>query len=89
MSSAGGVLQIGHAIKVLRTSRKLSQRELAFIIGVTESYVCLIENDRRMPHWATLCAFAQALQVPVSLICQLAEAHPDKFVQELLRDFES
>jgi transcriptional regulator with XRE-family HTH domain len=70
-----------------RTSLGLSQGDLAQKIGMSMSYISLIEKGKRDPAISTIEQIADALGVPVSLLTFLA-ADPNelKGVPEDLRD---
>ena len=80
-------MNLGRSIKLCRTSRGLSQDELARKIGKSISYISLIEQGKRDPAMSTIEEIARALGVPLSLLTFLA-ADPGelKGVPEDLRD---
>ncbi len=80
-------MNLGKSIKLCRTSRGLSQDELAKKIGKSISYISLIEQGKRDPAISTVEEIARALGVPVSLLTFLA-AEPGelKGVPEDVRD---
>jgi transcriptional regulator with XRE-family HTH domain len=80
-------MDIGKSIKMCRTSLGLSQEALAQKVGVSMSYISLIEQGKRDPAMSTVEQIADALGVPVSLLTFLA-ADPSelKGVPEDLRD---
>ena len=65
-------MNLGRSIKMCRTSRGLSQEELARKIGLSVSYVSLIEAGKRDPAMSTVEEIADALGVPLSLLTFLA-----------------
>ena len=55
----------GQALRELRRSREISQRDLAETVGVDFSYISKIENDRLPPPAAdTIVKICDALEVP-------------------------
>jgi transcriptional regulator with XRE-family HTH domain len=80
-------MNLGKSIKMCRTSRGLSQHELARKIGKSVSYVSLIEQGKRDPAMSTVGEIAGALGVPMSLLTFLA-AEPGELrgVPEEVRD---
>lgn len=80
-------MNLGRSIKMCRTNRGLSQEDLATRIGMSASYVSLIEQGKRDPSISTVEGVASALGVPVSLLTFLA-ADPDELrgVPEDVRD---
>jgi transcriptional regulator with XRE-family HTH domain len=80
-------MNIGNSIKLCRVSLGLSQEALAKKIGMSMSYVSLIEKGKRDPAISTVEHIATALGVPISLLTFLA-ADPSelKGVPEDVRD---
>ena len=59
--------RLGTIVKDLRLRRKLSQRELATAVGVSDAYITLLEtHQRKNPSLAVLKQLAKALGVPVT-----------------------
>jgi transcriptional regulator with XRE-family HTH domain len=80
-------MNIGKSIRMCRTSLGLSQEELAQQIGMSVSYISLIEKGKRDPAFSTIEQIADALGVPVSLLAFLAaDPRELKGVPEDLRD---
>jgi len=69
----GSILPIGKAIKLVRIEKGVAQKVLAVGIGVTDNYLSLIENARRVPSLGVLIVIAQFLVVPLSYIIKKAE----------------
>lgn len=52
-------------IKKYRIEKKFSQLKLAEIANLSEDYISLIENEKRVPSLKTLIAIADALEIEV------------------------
>lgn len=65
-------INIGAAIKLCRVQKSLTQAELAARAQLSESYVSLLEKNRRDPTFSALESIASALAIPVSLLVFLA-----------------
>lgn len=65
-------MDYGRSIKMLRASRKLTQKQLAERIGADASFVSLLEGNRRSPSTETLEGIARELHVPMYLLVLLA-----------------
>lgn len=48
----------------LRAKRKLTQSDLAHEVGISTSYVSMLERGQRSPPLETIEALARALEVP-------------------------
>lgn len=61
-------MNIGQAIQLARSKRKLSQAALAMRAGISVSYLSLLERGRRDPPLSTLQRIAAALVMPVEIL---------------------
>jgi len=64
----GDSVTLGNAIKLIRTARNITQRQIAKQLDVSANYLSLIESDRRDPSLAFLNRLAGALKVPVAML---------------------
>jgi transcriptional regulator with XRE-family HTH domain len=60
-------MTIGSAIKLIRTARKMRQRDLALKLRVSPNYLSMLEADRRLPSIGFLRKLASKLHVPAGL----------------------
>lgn len=65
-------LTLGNAIKLIRTTKGLKQKDLAASLGVSPNYVSLVESGKREPSLSYLRRLAEQLRVPIGLFffCQ-------------------
>lgn len=61
---------IGKRIRIARSERCISQRELAQAIGCTAPYISAIEQGEKIPSLETFVAMATALKVPADVLLQ-------------------
>ena len=61
-------MNIGNAIQLARTRRKLSQAQLAQRVGMSVSYLSLLERSLRDPPLSTLKRIAAGLHVPLEIL---------------------
>ncbi len=61
-------IDVASAVKQIRTSRRLSQRQLAGRMQVPRTYISKIENGKAIPTLASLDRLAQALEVSICLL---------------------
>lgn len=64
---------MGRALRRLRRERRLAMRTLAFNAGMHPTYLSAIERGKRNPTWAKLNDLAEALEVPLARIVEVAE----------------
>ena len=60
-------MKLGTAIKLIRTSSGLKQKDVATKLGVTSNYVSLLESGNREPSVSLLKKMATIFGVPVGL----------------------
>jgi transcriptional regulator with XRE-family HTH domain len=79
-------LQIASAIRMLRTSAGLSQRQLALRMQVPRTYVSKIENEKATPTLSSLERLAKALEVPVPELLKTSCSNREREIRELMED---
>jgi transcriptional regulator with XRE-family HTH domain len=57
---------IGENLRAWRRARGMSQRALAERVGISTRMLALYERGERTPDGETLCALADALNIPLS-----------------------
>ena len=65
-------MNIGYAVKLLRTKRKMSQQTLAKKLNVTQGFLSLVEKNDREPTSRMLEEISKKLAVPKELLLLLA-----------------
>ncbi|MGC8976778.1 MAG: helix-turn-helix domain-containing protein [Candidatus Ratteibacteria bacterium] len=58
--------EIGERIKKIRKSKKVTQEELAWRIGLSTNFIGLIERGKKRPSLETLRKISNTLEVPIS-----------------------
>lgn len=71
-------MNLGTAIKVVRTASGVRQRKLAEHLGVSANYISLVEANKREPSISLLRRLANELDVPVALFFLWQEFDTDK-----------
>ena len=62
--------QVGQQIKMIRKRKRLSQSDLAFLVGMDRQYLYKIETAKVTPNIGTIAALAFALNVSLSELFQ-------------------
>lgn len=65
-------MEIGHALKVCRSAKKLSLDELAALAGISQSYLSMLESGKREPTLSTIEKVANGLGIPTPIVLFLA-----------------
>ena len=69
-------MNIGRAIRQLRTTRGITQQGLAVSTGITQGFLSLVEKGKREPGFGFVERVAEVLRVPPQLVLLLAcEGH--------------
>ncbi len=72
-------MNLGNAIKLCRTQRKMTQSTLAEKSGISAAYLSLLErNERSDPGMSTVEALSKALKVPLSVLMFLASDESER-----------
>ncbi len=61
-------MHVGRTIRLLRTSAKMKQQDLAARLEVSVNYLSLIENEHREPSMGLLKRFSQEFDIPASYL---------------------
>ena len=77
---------IGRTIRRLRQEQKLTQQVLAARLGISASYLNLIEHDQRGVTAALLIKLGQILQVDLAVLSGTQEHHLEANLREVLAD---
>jgi len=70
-------MTIGKAIRIVRSIRGLSQKQLAERVNCDHSYISLLESGKREPSWATLNQISASLQITTARLVDIAAASED------------
>lgn len=65
-------MNIGGAIESVRKKKNIKQNELAKKVSITQSYLSLLENNKKDPTVSTLKEIAAALDTPLPVLFFLA-----------------
>ena len=64
---AGRAIRLAFEIRALREKKGLSQRQLAELVGTTQSAIARLEGGRISPSLPTLCRIANALDAELTV----------------------
>jgi transcriptional regulator with XRE-family HTH domain len=65
-------MNYGKALRLIRSSRNISQKDLSEAVSLDPSYISLIEKGKRIPTVETLEKIVKELEVPIHLFFLLA-----------------
>lgn len=61
-------MDIGDAIKAIRTRKKITQKDLALKCNISANALCSIEKNASFPSKETIKKICDALEIPVSYL---------------------
>lgn len=61
-------MEIGTNIKLIRSIKKIRQKELANVVGITNNYLSMIENNLRTPSFTLIQKLALALDTSLQAL---------------------
>ena len=79
-------IDVASAVKQIRSSRRLSQRQLAARMQVPRTYISKIENGKAVPTLSSLDRLAQALEVSVCLLLRDTRCHSERETELIMAD---
>jgi transcriptional regulator with XRE-family HTH domain len=65
-------MDLGNAIRVCRTRKKMKLGELAEKSNISASYLSLLEQGKRDPNISTITKISEAMNIPLSIFFFLA-----------------
>ena len=61
-------MDLGNAIKTLRKQKKITQKQLAELSGISTNALCSIEKGQSFPSKATISKICYSLKIPESYL---------------------
>ncbi len=69
---------LGKILKLIRTNKDMTQKQMADHIGISQNYLSLIESDSKVPSTDRLSSFAKALNVSKDALVFVASTPPEE-----------
>lgn len=66
------IMNIGHALKICRSAKRLSLDAISTKSGLSRSYLSMIESGKREPTLSSVEKIVRALQIPLPIVLFLA-----------------
>lgn len=61
-------MDISKALLEMRKQTVFNQKEFADKLGVTQTYVSLLENGKKVPSWDLIECYSKLVKVPIGII---------------------
>jgi len=84
--SEGSGLEVARAVRDIRRSRRLSQRQLAGRMQVPRTYISKIENGKAMPTLSSLERLARALEIDICDLLRDARSRQHEEAASIMAD---
>ena len=81
-------MKIGSVLKLVRTSKGLTQKDMAEKLGVSQNYLSLIESNKKMPSVDTMEAFAKALNISKDALLFASSDAPEELSEKDMKEFQ-
>lgn len=83
-------MKIGQSVKQVRKKRGISQKNLCKSVGITQSYLSQVENNKKTPSISVLNDIADYFEMPLSIMLwfSLKEEDIDDNKKEIYRNLK-
>jgi len=81
-------MKIGNVFKLLRTSADLTQSQMSKKIGISQNYLSLIEQNKKMPSNESLKASASSLKISEDALKFIASGVPVELNEIDSKDYQ-
>lgn len=80
-------MNIGYILKLIRTSKGMSQKEMADFLGISQNYLSLIESKKKFPSPEKTIDFSKSLGVSEHALLFASSGIPEELSAEDKRQF--
>ncbi len=80
-------MKVGEMIKLIRTSKGVSQKDMADKLNITANYLSLIESDKKIPGREIVSDFANKLGISKAALLFAISEVPDELKGRDREDF--
>jgi len=80
-------MKIGKILKILRTSKGLTQNQMSKVLGISQNYLSLIEQDKKAPSAEAIANFSSSLSVSKDALILVSSDVPKELNGKDTEDF--
>ena len=80
-------MNTGYVLKLIRTSKGMSQKEMADFLGISQNYLSLIESNKKSPSPEKIADFANTLNVSEHALIFASSGVPEELSAEDKKQF--
>lgn len=81
-------MKIGKILKILRTSKGLTQNQMSKLLGISQNYLSLIEQDKKVPSAEASSNFASSLKISKDALLLISSEVPVELNGKDIEDFQ-
>lgn len=81
-------MNLGKLIKIIRTTKGMTQKGMADLMGISQNYLSLIESSKKTPSLDLLEACATALKISKTALIFVSLSPPEELSAKDKRDYE-
>ena len=81
-------MKIGNVLKLLRTSIGSTQSQMADMLGISQNYLSLIEQNKKMPSNESIKSFASSLRISEDALKFIGSEVPAELDAKDSNDFQ-
>lgn len=81
-------MKIGKILKILRTSKGYTQNQMSKLLGISQNYLSLIEQDKKVPSAEAIENFASSLSISKDALILVSSDAPKELNGKDIEDFK-
>ena len=81
-------MKIGSVLKLVRTSKGLTQGDMADLLGISQNYLSLIEGNKKVPTVDTIAEFAKSLKISKDALLFASSDVPEELSENDSKEFQ-
>jgi len=80
-------MKLGHVLKLIRTNRGMTQKDMANTLGISQNYLSLIESDKKTPSPEKISDFANSLKISKDALTFISSELPTELNGKDKKDY--
>lgn len=81
-------MNLGQLLKIIRTTKGMTQKDMATLMGISQNYLSLIESDIKTPSVDRIETFAAALKISKDALIFVSSSPPKELSAKDKKDYE-
>jgi len=80
-------MKLGNVLKLIRTNRGMTQKDMANSLGISQNYLSLIEIDKKTPSPEKISSFANSLKISKDALTFISSEPPTELNNKDKKDY--